>query len=118
MVGAGVAIFKPDSSPNIELRIRDEDGNDPLNGVFIPRGDFHCLSLVHMPPPLPRRNRPMLTLLASRPLAAFPISQAGRLPHYPFRGLISIRMLQHADSLSRPRRPFDIGVLQSISLPP
>ena len=38
MVGAGVAIFKPDSSPNFELRIRDEDGNDPLNGVFIPPG--------------------------------------------------------------------------------
>ena len=70
MVGAGVAIFKPDSSPNFELRIRDEDGNDPLNGVFIPRGEFHCLSLVHMPPPLTRRNRPVLTLLASRPLAA------------------------------------------------
>ena len=48
MVGAGVAIFKPDSSPNIELRIRDEDGNDPLNGVFIPRGEFHCtLSCPH-----------------------------------------------------------------------
>ena len=36
MVGAGVAIFKPDSSPNFELRIRDEDGNDPLNGVLLP----------------------------------------------------------------------------------
>ena len=40
-IGAGVAIFKPDAAPNVELRIRDEEGNDPLNGVFIPRGDFH-----------------------------------------------------------------------------
>ncbi len=40
-IGAGVAIFKPDASPKVELRIRDEEGNDPLNGVFIPRGDFH-----------------------------------------------------------------------------
>ncbi len=43
-VGAGVAIFKPDAAPNVELRIRDEDGNDPLNGVFLPRGDFHQLA--------------------------------------------------------------------------
>ena len=47
--------------------------------------------LVHMPPPIPRRNRPVLPSLASRPLAAFPVSQAGRLPHYPFRGLLSVR---------------------------
>ena len=39
-IGAGVAIFKPDASPNVELRIRDEDGNDPLEGVYIPRGNF------------------------------------------------------------------------------
>ena len=40
-IGAGVAIFKPDASPNVELRIRDEEGNDPLNGVFIPWENFH-----------------------------------------------------------------------------
>ena len=45
VVGAGVAIFKPDASPNVELRIRDEEGNDPLDGVYIPRGDFHQLAL-------------------------------------------------------------------------
>ncbi len=45
VVGAGVAIFKPDASPNVELRIRDEEGNDPLEGVYIPRGDFHQLAL-------------------------------------------------------------------------
>ena len=38
-VGAGVAIFKPDSSPRIELRIRDEEGSDPLEGVFVPWRD-------------------------------------------------------------------------------
>ena len=43
-IGAGVAIFKPDAAPNVELRIRDDDGNDPLNGVYIPRGDFHQLA--------------------------------------------------------------------------
>ena len=45
VIGAGVAIFKPDASPNVELRIRDEEGNDPLNGVFIPWGDFHQQAL-------------------------------------------------------------------------
>ena len=38
VVGAGVAIFKPDASPNVELRIRDEEGNDPLNGSVHPPG--------------------------------------------------------------------------------
>ena len=40
-IGTGLAIFKPDASPRIELRIRDEAGNDPLDGVFVPHGDFH-----------------------------------------------------------------------------
>ncbi len=44
-IGAGVAIFKPDAAPNVELRLRDEEGNDPLNGVFIPRGDFRQVAL-------------------------------------------------------------------------
>ena len=39
-VGAGVAIFKPDASPGLELRIRDEEGNDPLEGMFLSWGDF------------------------------------------------------------------------------
>ena len=86
------------------------------------RRGFPCcylLPLVHMPPPLPRRNRPVLASLASRPLTAFPVSQAGRLPHCPFRGLLSVHCtLRPADSLSRLMRPFGIGVLQSNSLPP
>ena len=40
-VGAGVAVFKPDASSRLELRIRDEEGNDPLEGGFVSRGDFH-----------------------------------------------------------------------------
>ena len=43
-IGAGVAVFKPEAGPKIELRIRDEEGNDPLDGVFIPRGDFRQLA--------------------------------------------------------------------------
>ena len=35
----------------------------------------------------------MLPSLASRPVAAFPVLPAGRLPHYPFRGLHSVQDL-------------------------
>ena len=48
---------------------------------------------------------------------AFPVIQAGRLPHYPFRGLLSVHSRSAcmlADSL---KEPF-LGVLQSNSLPP
>ena len=54
------------------------------------RQGFPCCAhspLQRMPPPIPRRNRPVLASLASRPLAAFPVWQAGRLPHHRFRGL-------------------------------
>ena len=40
-IGTGLAIFKPESAPEIQLRIRDEEGSDPLDGVFVPHGDFH-----------------------------------------------------------------------------
>ena len=39
-IGTGLAIFKPESAPEIQLRIRDEEGSDPLDGVFVPHGDF------------------------------------------------------------------------------
>ena len=39
--GAGVAVFKPDSSSDMELRIRDEERTDPLNGGFVSWRDFH-----------------------------------------------------------------------------
>ncbi len=40
-VGAGLALFKPDAESRIELRLRDEEGNDPLNGLFVLWGDFY-----------------------------------------------------------------------------
>ena len=40
-IGAGLALFKPDASPSVELRLRDEAGNDPLGNVYVPWGDFH-----------------------------------------------------------------------------
>ncbi len=40
-VGAGLALFKPNAESRIELRLRDEEGNDPLNGSFVLWGDFH-----------------------------------------------------------------------------
>ena len=74
--------------------------------------------LPHMAPPIPRRNRPVLASLASRPLAAFPVSTAGRLPRCVFRGLLGVHFaLCPVWSLSRPRRPFVVGVLQPMSLP-
>ena len=39
-LGAGLAIFKPESSSEIELRVRDEEGNDPLEGNFLSWRDF------------------------------------------------------------------------------
>ena len=43
-----------------------------------------------MPSPLPRRDRWVQALLPSPTTAAFPEIQAGRLPHYLFRGLLSV----------------------------
>ena len=40
-VGTGLALFKPDAESSIELRLRDEEGNDPLNGLFLSWKDFH-----------------------------------------------------------------------------
>ncbi|MDE2929001.1 MAG: hypothetical protein OXT71_21655, partial [Acidobacteriota bacterium] len=40
-VGAGLALFKPDAESRIELRLRDEEGEDPLSGLFLPWKDFH-----------------------------------------------------------------------------
>ena len=71
-----------------------------------------------VPPPLPRRNRSVLVSLASRPMTAFPLSPAGRLPHHLFRRLLDVhprcgpqgRRVAFATRL--------IAVLQSMSLPP
>ena len=40
-IGTGLAIFKPDPSPEIKLRIHDEEGEDPLEGVFITWQNFN-----------------------------------------------------------------------------
>ncbi len=40
-IGAGLALFKPEVASRIELRLRDEEGDDPLDGVYVPRRDFH-----------------------------------------------------------------------------
>ena len=64
-------------------------------------------------------ERSVLASLASRPMPAFPVKLAGRLPHCWFRGLRSVHFaLQPAWSLGHPRRPFFIEVLQTMSLPP
>ena len=54
----------------------------------------------------PRRSLPP-------PSSAFPISQVGRPPHCPFRGLL--RSLALACSLNRLMRPFDTRVLTNRS---
>ena len=40
-IGAGLALLKLDAASRIELRLRDEEGNDPLEGVFLPWRDFN-----------------------------------------------------------------------------
>ena len=41
-------------------------------------------------PPLPRRSRSVRASPSSRPMAAFPVIQAGRPPRCPFRGLLNV----------------------------
>ena len=40
-IGAGLALLQPDATSRIELRLRDEDGKDPLDGTYLPWRDFH-----------------------------------------------------------------------------
>ena len=40
-IGAGLAIFKPEASPSVEFRLRDEAGDDPLGNVYVPWRNFH-----------------------------------------------------------------------------
>ena len=44
-IGTGLAIFKQDSSAKFELRIRDEEGRDPLDRRFVQVGDFNQRAL-------------------------------------------------------------------------
>jgi hypothetical protein len=50
---------------------------------------FRRFPLPCMPAPLPRRNRPMLSL-SCRAATAFPVNQEGQLPRFPFRGLLGV----------------------------
>ena len=50
----------------------------------------HCLPLSCMPSSLPRRNRWVHVSLTSPSMTAFPVFAPGRLPHYPFRGLLNV----------------------------
>ena len=86
------------------------------------RQGFPCCvqsPLPYMPPPIPRRNRSVLASLTSRPLAAFPFLRQGSASALsvsgPARRLLALWPVW---SLSRPRRPFVIGVLQTMLLPP
>ena len=57
------------------------------------RQGFPCCNhppLPCVPPPLPRRSRPVRASTSSRPMAAFPVIQAGRPPRCPFRGLLGV----------------------------
>ena len=70
------------------LRHPDRPGL-PLSGLRLARATpptgFRCCvpyALSCVPPPLPRRNRPVHTPLASRPMPVFPVRQAGRLSHH------------------------------------
>jgi hypothetical protein len=49
-----------------------------------------CVSLVHMPSPLPRRSDWVLVSLASPAVSAFPAWVSGSAAHRPFRGLLSV----------------------------
>ena len=44
-LGAGVAIFKPEAASGVELRLRDEEGNDPLEGGSVRWEDFRQAAL-------------------------------------------------------------------------
>jgi hypothetical protein len=60
-----------------------------------------------MLPPIPRWNRWVLVSLSSPPIAAFPVSKAGRLPHQHFQGLLSVHCtLQPAGSRDHLCDPF------------
>jgi hypothetical protein len=72
-----------------------------------------------MPSPLPRRDRWWDRVAPRKPAtAAFPVGQLGRLPHWPFRGLLGVHCtLRPACSRSHLKRPFTPKA-SAVSLPP
>lgn len=69
--------------------------NPPLLGTPPHHWGFPCcigFPCAYLPSPLPRWNGGVRLSLASPATAAFPVPQASRLPHYPFRGLLSVHL--------------------------
>ena len=79
----------------------------PAPLASLPKGlpVLHTTPLSHMPSPLPRRNRWVPASFASPTAAAFPEIQAGRLPHCPFRGLLSVHCTLRPVRLPSPYGP-------------
>ena len=80
------------TSPSATLPARPGPRGFPVGACAPPTGlpVLPTSSPPCVPPPLPRRNRPVLASLASRPMAAFPGSLAGRFPPCAFRGLLGL----------------------------
>ena len=103
----GLPVLLPPPSSMVNVR-PDRGGVPPAGWIRVSNQTVSCHSgrslparawaatawpnayLPCVPPPLPRRNRPVRMSLTSRPVAAFPEKQAGRLPHYAFRGLLGV----------------------------
>src|SRR3974390_1914172 len=66
----------------------DEHVPSPLGFPALRQSPYAC-----MLSPLPRRNHWVLVSLSSPVVAAFPATESGRLPHYPFRGLLSVHFI-------------------------
>ncbi len=88
----------PHSAPPVPHGLR-------VGGLRHHRWGFPCCDwspCACMLSPLPRRDRWVLTSLASPAIAAFREFWARRLPHYPFRGLLDVHCsLRPACSLNR-----------------
>jgi hypothetical protein len=63
------------------------------------------------------RNEGLSTPRYSPATAAFPVSVAGRLPHYPFRGLLSVHSRYGLPARGVAKRPFP-SKAPAVSLPP
>jgi hypothetical protein len=63
------------------------------------------------------RNEGLSTPRDSPATAAFPVSVAGRLPHYPFRGLLSVHSRYGLPARGVAKRPFS-SKAPTVSLPP
>ena len=109
------------TSPSATLPARPAPRGVPVWRVPRHRQGFPCClhpPLPCVPPPLPRWNRPVLASLASRPMAAFPVTWTGRLPRRTFRGLLGVHSRCSPHGRWAARGGPSVGVLQTMSLPP